>query len=99
LFSNYVSFLLLFRYYPHHYAPYLSDVKGFSDLKIEFELGQPFLPFQQLMAVLPTGSMSLLPQALQVCLWLNCLDMSTVILCLSSDESFACTFLVNKWVR
>jgi len=57
----------MFRYYPHHYAPYLSDVKGFSDLKIEFEFGQPFLPFQQLMAVLPTGSMSLLPQALQVC--------------------------------
>jgi len=41
-------------------------VKGFSDLKIEFELGQPFLPFQQLMAVLPTASKSLLPQALQV---------------------------------
>jgi len=56
----------VFRYYPHHYAPYLSDVKGFSDLKIEFELGQPFLPFQQLMAVLPTASKSLLPQALQV---------------------------------
>jgi len=55
------------RYYPHHYAPYLSDVKGFSNLKLDFEYGQPFLPYQQLMAVLPAASKSLLPQALQVC--------------------------------
>lgn len=34
-------------YYPHHYAPYISDIRGFSDLKIEFELGQPFRPFEQ----------------------------------------------------
>ena len=59
-----------FRYYPHHYAPYLSDVKDFSHLKIEFELGRPFLPYQQLMAVLPTASKSLLPEALQVCMLL-----------------------------
>jgi len=42
-------------------------VKGFSHFKIEFDLGQPFLPFQQLMAVLPTASKTLLPEALQVC--------------------------------
>ncbi|KAJ8958885.1 hypothetical protein NQ318_019653 [Aromia moschata] len=35
-------------YYPHHYAPYISDIKGFSNLKIEFDLGRPFLPFEQL---------------------------------------------------
>jgi len=58
--------IIMSRYYPHHYAPYLSDVKGFSDLKIEFDLGRPFLPFQQLMAVLPTASKGLLPEALQV---------------------------------
>jgi len=82
---GFVFFLLLCRYYPHHYAPYLSDVKGFSDLKIEFDPGRPFLPFQQLMAVLPTASMSLLPEALQVC----CLIvLAVVILCLFFRKSF-----------
>lgn len=52
-------------YYPHHYAPYLSDVKHFSDIKLEFDIGKPFLPFQQLMAVLPTASKNLLPTAFQ----------------------------------
>ncbi|XP_073951725.1 5'-3' exoribonuclease pacman isoform X1 [Choristoneura fumiferana] len=48
-------------YYPHHYAPYISDIKGFKDLKIEFELGEPFKPFEQLLAVLPSASKHLLP--------------------------------------
>ncbi|XP_064610977.1 5'-3' exoribonuclease 1-like [Liolophura sinensis] len=48
-------------FYPHHYAPYMSDVTDFADMKIEFELGQPFLPFQQLMAVLPAASKEILP--------------------------------------
>ncbi|KAK6965733.1 5p-3p exoribonuclease 1-like isoform X2 [Biomphalaria glabrata] len=52
-------------YYPHHYAPYISDVKGFSDMKITLELSKPFLPFQQLMAVLPAASKELLPPAYQ----------------------------------
>lgn len=50
-------------YYPHHYAPYISDIKNFKDLQIELELGGPFLPFQQLLAVLPTASKELLPKA------------------------------------
>ncbi|KAL1513316.1 hypothetical protein ABEB36_002738 [Hypothenemus hampei] len=50
-------------YYPHHYAPYISDIKGFSDLKFDFELGTPFKPYEQLLAVLPEASKSLLPEA------------------------------------
>lgn len=50
-------------YYPHHYAPYISDVKNFNHLKINFDIGKPFLPFQQLLAVLPAGSKAHLPQA------------------------------------
>ncbi|KYN27760.1 5'-3' exoribonuclease 1 [Trachymyrmex cornetzi] len=52
-------------YYPHHYAPYISDIKDFKDLKLEFDLGEPFLPFQQLLAVLPAFSKDLLPMAFQ----------------------------------
>ncbi|XP_044268734.1 5'-3' exoribonuclease 1 isoform X2 [Tribolium madens] len=49
-------------FYPHHYSPYISDIKGFSDLKIDFELGKPFKPYEQLLAVLPPASKKLLPQ-------------------------------------
>ncbi|XP_043500398.1 5'-3' exoribonuclease 1 [Polistes fuscatus] len=52
-------------YYPHHYAPYISDIKGFRNIKLDFELGEPFEPFQQLLAVLPPYSRKLLPEALQ----------------------------------
>ncbi|RZC39325.1 5'-3' exoribonuclease 1 like, partial [Asbolus verrucosus] len=49
-------------FYPHHYSPYISDIKGFSDLKIEFELGKPFKPYEQLLAVLPPASKNFLPK-------------------------------------
>lgn len=52
-------------YYPHHYAPYMSDIKGFKDLKLEYDMGEPFLPFQQLLGVLPAASKSLLPETFQ----------------------------------
>ncbi|KAK0177026.1 hypothetical protein PV328_001116 [Microctonus aethiopoides] len=52
-------------YYPHHYAPYISDIKGFKDLVFNFDLGEPFLPFQQLLAVLPAASKNLLPEVYQ----------------------------------
>lgn len=52
-------------FYPFHYAPYISDIKDFSDFAIEFELSQPFLPFEQLMGVLPAASKKLLPEPFQ----------------------------------
>lgn len=56
----------LTRYYPFHYAPFLSDIRNIAGLKLTFDLGKPFMPFQQLLAVLPAASMELLPQAYRV---------------------------------
>lgn len=50
-------------YYPHHYAPFISDVQKFKHLKLNFEMGKPFLPFQQLLSVLPAASKDHLPSA------------------------------------
>lgn len=50
-------------FYPHHYAPYISDIKNFKDLNIKLDMGRPFLPFQQLLAVLPAASKEHLPRA------------------------------------
>ncbi|OXB65007.1 hypothetical protein ASZ78_000216 [Callipepla squamata] len=53
------------EYYPYHYAPYLSDIRNIGELKIQFELGKPFMPFEQLLAVLPAASKDLLPRCYQ----------------------------------
>ncbi|XP_006895177.1 PREDICTED: 5'-3' exoribonuclease 1 [Elephantulus edwardii] len=52
-------------YYPYHYAPFLSDIRNISTLTIHFELGKPFKPFEQLLAVLPSASKNLLPTCYQ----------------------------------
>uniref|UniRef100_A0A183GQ58 5'-3' exoribonuclease n=1 Tax=Heligmosomoides polygyrus TaxID=6339 RepID=A0A183GQ58_HELPZ len=52
-------------FYPHHYAPYISDVVDFSDMDMSFDLGEPFKPFEQLLAVLPAASAECLPQPLR----------------------------------
>lgn len=52
-------------YYKHHYAPWITDIRGFADMTITFDKGLPFLPFEQLMSVLPPQSKDLLPKALQ----------------------------------
>ncbi|XP_039532768.1 5'-3' exoribonuclease 1 isoform X2 [Pimephales promelas] len=52
-------------YYPYHYAPFLSDVRNISGLTLTFDLAKPFLPFEQLLGVLPSASKDLLPQGYQ----------------------------------
>ena len=50
-------------YYPYHYAPMASDLcAGMGGLVSEFEYGEPFRPFEQLMAVQPPSSSKLLPE-------------------------------------
>jgi hypothetical protein len=50
-------------YYPYQYAPCASDFHNFNTnhSRYEFELGEPFLPLVQLIAVLPPQSSHCLP--------------------------------------
>lgn len=48
-------------FYPHHYAPYISDVSDFAEMEMNFDLNEPFKPFEQLLAVLPAASADCLP--------------------------------------
>nr|XP_060496893.1 5'-3' exoribonuclease 1 [Panthera onca] len=64
-FLRLLNSVLFYRYYPYHYAPFLSDIRNISTLKIHFELGKPFKPFEQLLAVLPAASKNLLPACYQ----------------------------------
>ena len=60
-------------FFPYHFAPLASDLTParLKGLKINFELGTPFQPFQQLLSVLPRASAGIcVPYlyALHVCL-------------------------------
>ncbi|WOG87737.1 hypothetical protein DCAR_0206968 [Daucus carota subsp. sativus] len=48
-------------YYPYHYGPFASDMKGLSQVKLHFQKGLPFKPFEQLMGVFPPRSAHALP--------------------------------------
>ncbi|KNE61402.1 hypothetical protein AMAG_06232 [Allomyces macrogynus ATCC 38327] len=53
-------------FYPYHYSPHISDFAQLTeaDLDLEFELGTPFRPFEQLMGVLPAASRQHVPAPL-----------------------------------
>ena len=48
-------------FYQYHYSPMISDVKKGLGADMNFELGQPFRPYQQLMGVLPDRSKKIVP--------------------------------------
>jgi len=55
-------------YYPFYHAPMAFDLANYDKLRnpeISLEIGRAFRPFQQLMAVLPSSSKTLLPECYQ----------------------------------
>jgi 5'-3' exoribonuclease 1 len=48
-------------FYPHHFAPMPSDCAALAAVDVTFDPGEPFLPYEQLLAVQPGSSSALLP--------------------------------------
>ncbi|KAH9850086.1 XRN 5'-3' exonuclease N-terminus-domain-containing protein [Lenzites betulinus] len=48
-------------YYPYHFAPFAADFEDLDKLDLQFNLGQPFKPFEQLMGVFPAASRQHIP--------------------------------------
>ncbi|RMZ79754.1 hypothetical protein DV738_g3128, partial [Chaetothyriales sp. CBS 135597] len=48
-------------FYQYHYSPMISDVKKGLGADMNFQLGQPFHPYEQLMGVLPDRSKTIVP--------------------------------------
>ena len=53
-------------FYRYHYSPKITDVKKGLKVDMNFDLGQPFKPFEQLMGVLPSRSRKLIPDPYRV---------------------------------
>ncbi|KAJ3333583.1 5'-3' exoribonuclease 2 [Blyttiomyces sp. JEL0837] len=49
-------------FFPYHYSPFASDFDFIGELTINFELGEPFRPIEQLMGVLPAASRKHIPE-------------------------------------
>ncbi|KAL7270786.1 exonuclease II Exo2 [Rhizina undulata] len=49
-------------YYRYHYAPKISDIHLGLGANVNFHLGKPFKPFEQLMGVLPDRSKKIVPE-------------------------------------
>ncbi len=49
-------------YYPYYYAPFAADFVGLADMKISFDRGYIFKPFEQLMGVMPAASRHTIPE-------------------------------------
>ena len=49
-------------YYPYHYAPFAADFVDLVSMKINFNRGTPFRPYEQLMGVLPAASNHAIPE-------------------------------------
>jgi len=52
-------------FFSFRYAPLASDMKDLASLEINFTLGEPFRPCEQLLGVLPPASSALLPKPFQ----------------------------------
>lgn len=42
-------------YYPYHFAPFAADFEDVGSMELNFTLGEPFKPFEQLMGVFPAA--------------------------------------------
>lgn len=51
-------------FYPYHFAPFMTDLARVSSISVNFSLGRPLRPFEQLLSVLPPLSKNLLPTCL-----------------------------------
>ncbi|KAF8165046.1 XRN 5'-3' exonuclease N-terminus-domain-containing protein [Crassisporium funariophilum] len=52
-------------YYPYHFAPFAADFVDVDQMDIQFNVGQPFKPFEQLMGVFPAASRQHIPEVFQ----------------------------------
>lgn len=51
------GFINSHRFFPSHYAPMVSDVVDIAEMKIDFILGEPFRPFEQVRYVIVSSAL------------------------------------------
>jgi len=76
-------------FYPHHYAPFCSDIHHLATFNMQFIKGQPFRPFEQLLGVLPSQSGKLLPK----CYYVR-ISLIPELLCGNFRFKILCCFLI-----